>query len=93
MTAFLACILALASSAVVLTLVEMVSTALATGDVAASSAAVTRDDVEGGGAALELPLACPLDARLDLLGRGRKTLPLSFGALIVVSCLFGTEES
>lgn len=56
MTALLACILARASSAVVFTLVEMLSTTLAAGDVAAPSAAVTRDDV-GGGGAFELPLA------------------------------------
>lgn len=82
-TALLACVLALASSAVVLTLVEMLSIMSAAGDVAASSSAVTRDDVEGG-TALELPLACPLVDRFVLLGRGRSTRPLSFAALMLL---------
>lgn len=87
-TAFLACILALASAAVVFTVAVMLSTKSSAddGDVAVPSCAVTRDEEEDAGAALDVagPLACPFAERFDLLGRGRSTRPLSPVLLMVV---------
>lgn len=61
----------------------MLSTMSTAGDVAAPSSAATRDDVEGAPAVeVEVPSACPFDARLLLLGRGRRTRPLSLMVLM-----------
>lgn len=96
MTAFLACILALASAAVVFTVAVMLSTKSSAddGDVAVPSCAVTRDEEEDAGAVLEGegPLACPFDERFDLLGRGRNTRPLS-PVLLIVAVVGGLSKA